>query len=674
MAIHTTDAPLPSPAAKTRQGSDNLEAEAIGLEVPVLIHGSQVTAVVMETTEHAEPFEEETSTMIVFPRGAVIKLLARVRTGHVLVLTNLRSHQDALCKVIQVNSVNNNSVHYVKLEFVQASPGFWGVHFPSDPLPSSRPQEKVSPAPVAPPISQPKPSPINAEPVRSASKISPTITHEPSIAPPTAIIEPEAQRLSSLPASNLSAPTPRANSELAEMTFPASLVSTSAAREISKTPVAPQDISRISAPEPKETTAAPKSTGYGLPRNWQKEAIEPLAGPSSAPPVEDATSRNDFAGKPAASSAIAEKIAAPAARPKVERRATSKSVGRSPKPDRPVFGALHTFGSIPAADAEIAPLPALPSEPIARPKRGRSKAGYVVAAVCILAVVAAGAMYVRRNPTLLARLTSASRNSAASAPTTSVPPAMNPLQASNPAPIASTAPLEPTASMPSGNHSGAESKSTAPAVDSPKASTENSPERASVASHEKSARPTADSKPPSERTAEERKPTASSALIDADASDFNAKPKITPRKARRVEAPLPDIAAAAPAGNAATGSSALGSLLPGADTSLAAPPAPAKSATKIRQGGLIVQPKLISSVPPVYPALAKQAGVEGDVEIQAEIGISGNVTSMKVLSGPSLLRAAAMDALRKWRYLPAKLDGKPVADQYVVTIRFRLHQ
>jgi periplasmic protein TonB len=45
---------------------------------------------------------------------------------------------------------------------------------------------------------------------------------------------------------------------------------------------------------------------------------------------------------------------------------------------------------------------------------------------------------------------------------------------------------------------------------------------------------------------------------------------------------------------------------------------------------------------------------------------------MNVVSGPTLLHQAAMDALKQWKYQPASLDGKPVPMRLTVTIRFRL--
>lgn len=50
----------------------------------------------------------------------------------------------------------------------------------------------------------------------------------------------------------------------------------------------------------------------------------------------------------------------------------------------------------------------------------------------------------------------------------------------------------------------------------------------------------------------------------------------------------------------------------------------------------------------------------------------GNVTSVKVISGPPLLHRAAANALRQWKYEPARLDGQPVAVHLAVTLNFHL--
>jgi periplasmic protein TonB len=102
-----------------------------------------------------------------------------------------------------------------------------------------------------------------------------------------------------------------------------------------------------------------------------------------------------------------------------------------------------------------------------------------------------------------------------------------------------------------------------------------------------------------------------------------------------------------------------------------APPVPA-AAVPVK-GGQLQQPKLLSSVPAVYPSLARSQRLQGDVIIDALIDANGNVASMKVLNGNALLQNAATDALRRWKYKPAMLDGEPIPIHINVTITFRLN-
>jgi periplasmic protein TonB len=99
---------------------------------------------------------------------------------------------------------------------------------------------------------------------------------------------------------------------------------------------------------------------------------------------------------------------------------------------------------------------------------------------------------------------------------------------------------------------------------------------------------------------------------------------------------------------------------------------PAAPAAPLSAGGDVKPAKLIAPVAPSYPALAKSQHVSGNVLIDALIDANGQVTTMKVLSGPSLLHQAAMDALRQWKYQPASLNGKATAMHLTVTIQFRL--
>jgi protein TonB len=111
-----------------------------------------------------------------------------------------------------------------------------------------------------------------------------------------------------------------------------------------------------------------------------------------------------------------------------------------------------------------------------------------------------------------------------------------------------------------------------------------------------------------------------------------------------------------------------------------APPPPALPAEPVVEGprqplpvgGDVRPPKLIHQVEPVYPRLAKQARLEGDVVLSAIINEKGDVTELKVLSGPPLLYSAALDAVRHWKFEPTYLNGKPWPVSHEVTIHFRL--
>jgi TonB family protein len=63
--------------------------------------------------------------------------------------------------------------------------------------------------------------------------------------------------------------------------------------------------------------------------------------------------------------------------------------------------------------------------------------------------------------------------------------------------------------------------------------------------------------------------------------------------------------------------------------------------------------KLIKRVPPQYPILAAKMKVQGTVTLEAQVDKAGDVVAVKVVSGHDLLRAAAMDAVKEWKWEPA---------------------
>ncbi len=99
---------------------------------------------------------------------------------------------------------------------------------------------------------------------------------------------------------------------------------------------------------------------------------------------------------------------------------------------------------------------------------------------------------------------------------------------------------------------------------------------------------------------------------------------------------------------------------------------PAMPVAPLPVGGDVTAAKQISTVPPVYPAMARTQRVSGNVVIDALIDATGRVAKMKVISGPVLLHQAAMDALKQWKYQPASLNGQAVPMHLNVTIQFRL--
>jgi TonB family protein len=153
----------------------------------------------------------------------------------------------------------------------------------------------------------------------------------------------------------------------------------------------------------------------------------------------------------------------------------------------------------------------------------------------------------------------------------------------------------------------------------------------------------------------------------------NVNPKILARAAssRPVTAKRGGASAVeAPTLDADVTSPAAGGTLAGmGDSSSALPPPPAVSPARV--GGSVTPPKLISSAPPVYPLAAKQAMIDGDVVVQAVIDKNGNVSEATVISGPPILRDAALTAVRHWKYSPSILNGQPMASAATVTLKFR---
>jgi protein TonB len=81
---------------------------------------------------------------------------------------------------------------------------------------------------------------------------------------------------------------------------------------------------------------------------------------------------------------------------------------------------------------------------------------------------------------------------------------------------------------------------------------------------------------------------------------------------------------------------------------------------------------LIRKTPPQYPSIAKSARVQGTVVLSATITKTGFVQNLQVVSGPAMLREAALDAVRNWRYKPYLLNDQPTEVETTINVDFNL--
>ena len=94
----------------------------------------------------------------------------------------------------------------------------------------------------------------------------------------------------------------------------------------------------------------------------------------------------------------------------------------------------------------------------------------------------------------------------------------------------------------------------------------------------------------------------------------------------------------------------------------------------VRVGGKVRPPRLLRRVEPAYPRVAKQAGIEGTVVLEATLGADGRVEQLTVLGGHPLLVEAAQQAVPQWVYEPTYLNERPVPVLLRVTLEFRLRR
>jgi len=101
---------------------------------------------------------------------------------------------------------------------------------------------------------------------------------------------------------------------------------------------------------------------------------------------------------------------------------------------------------------------------------------------------------------------------------------------------------------------------------------------------------------------------------------------------------------------------------------------PAHLRDRLGSRGRVVRPQRLSAPRPHYPRFAREACIEGTVVLRALIHRDGSLSGIRVLRYVPGVTAAAVEAVRKWKFRPATLEGEPVRTYYNLAVNFRLDQ
>jgi protein TonB len=162
-------------------------------------------------------------------------------------------------------------------------------------------------------------------------------------------------------------------------------------------------------------------------------------------------------------------------------------------------------------------------------------------------------------------------------------------------------------------------------------------------------------------------------------------PKVIPKQVAEIrEEELPQVSGAGVVGGVpggvpgGTAGGVIGGLIGTVASAPPPPPPPVKveapKPTRIRVGGNVQAANLIRRITPVYPPLAKQARIQGQVRFTAIIGKDGAIQNLQLVSGHPLLVPAAQDAVKQWLYRPTLLNGEPVEVVTQIDVNFTLQQ
>jgi TonB family protein len=619
--------PSSSPTGSAREESSTRQ-QAVALEVGVTVKSAPAGA----AGEKDEPLSVSTKTVLVFGQGAVIRLNRNVVPGQLLFLTNEKTKKEVVCEVVK-SKMDGGVSGYVEVKFTHAMPGFWGMRFAGDQAA----------------IESPKPVPIvEAAPTASAAGFG---------AAPDTVADFKTE-LKTDDHSNsrvelvASATDPAAeglkieNSRLQEQLSSLLFAESASAERSSSLPQ--------SAPQEKEFAgAAARLLEMGNAEKAIKDLPVKKVATLSAPPIVSPTSTATLK---------VEEVKVPAWLEPLTHNSGGKLIPAKPAAKNETV-AKSSDNELESGEAlaTLRKRETLVGKPAAAvfgrtlldggTSHGRASGGrnwaLIIAGIAAVAIVSAAGVtwYLRQNANPIENQVAASvlpANPPAVSTPTATEPNADQMQQQNQVKAIATASGQDAPTAPN--------QATRMAADTTVVVTPSAELKAQPAViSERVPKPTSVLEAP----AEPEKRSLGAVRL--------AKPKMG-RGSRGANNRVaePELDASSEVLPSADG--AMGGLISAGQPS--APAAPV--------GGDVNVARMISSVPPVYPPMAKTQHVSGDVRIDALIDANGRVSSMKVISGPSLLHQAAMDALKQWKYQPATLDGNPVSMHLTVTIQFRL--
>jgi TonB family protein len=600
-------------------GDTSARPQPVALEVSVTVNGARTVA----GSDKREPFSEFTKTVLIFGYGAVVRLSSSVAPGQLLFLTNEKTKKEVVCQVVK--SKNYHNVRgYVELEFTEPVAGFWGMRFPTERGTSQSSQP--SPIAAAPPPKAPiggstiesRPPATNAASRSDAKSTLPSLprTAAPSQAAPAISAGQPLASSQRSSGSTLEISPSLTRSQASVGSSVSGNDKLSNAREISKTKPATTE---PSIPTATTSTASSKSIldsdEVKIP-SW----LEPLA-------------RNAAA----ASAALPEIVA----KEQLKHHEDVLEVQDL---------AITETGSVPEAANHAVPAPSFGSHLLidendssATETSSSSNKKIWIGAVAagVLLLVSAG-WYMHQPASSGQSIAAGAVKAGADTGNTAQTPSQAQLST-------------PTQSTPSGTYTAVSAPVPATAGASSGIPATNSPAATNASLNLNKKAPVSDAVS-APAIPQPKKPMLGAVNLSAPIVNRTATGQDHADEVLNLSA----SSQVGPGEGLASGLSVSNSKQPVAP---AAPPP---------IGGDVKAARLISSVAPTYPAVAKAQRVDGDVKIDAVVDATGHVTSMAIVSGPTLLQQPAMEALRRWKYEPAQLDGKPVPMHLTVTIQFKL--